>query len=84
METYWKRSAVTGRKYDYFSKDILRIINLQQVDYYMNECGIMPLDIMLSDDRNRPGKKIVLFCFSKQETKDAYDNWVKMGQNNLN
>ncbi len=79
-EEFWKRSPVTGRKYDYFSKDVLRIVNLQQVDYYMNECGIVPLDIVLSDDRKCPGKKIVLFCFSREETKQAYNQWVEMGK----
>ena len=63
-DEFWKRSPVTGRKYDYFSKDVVHLVNLAQCDYYMNECGVMPLDIMLTDDRKRPGKKIVLFCFS--------------------
>ncbi len=76
-EKFYKRSSITGRKYDYFSKDILRIINLQQVDFYMNEKGIIPLDIMLSDDRNKPGKKVVLFLFSREETKEAYSDWCQ-------
>ena len=76
-DEYWKRSPVTGRKYDYFSKDVIHILNLAQADFYMNERGIMPLDIMLSDDRKRPGKKVVLFCFSKEETKDAYIAWCE-------
>lgn len=76
-ETYIKRSPITGRKYDYFSKDIVHLVNLAQCDFYMNECGVMPLDIMLSDDRKNPGKKVVLFCFSKEETRDAYIAWCE-------
>jgi len=47
----------------------------------MNECGIMPLDIMLTDDRKRPGKKMVLFCFSKEESKEAYNLWCERDHN---
>lgn len=70
-----KRSPITGRKYDYFSKDILRIINFEQSFFYIEEFNIIPLDIILSDDRQRPGKKIVLFLFDKNETKEAYTAW---------
>lgn len=76
-QEFWKRSPLTGQKYDYFSKDILHIVNLSQVDFYMNECDLVPIDVMLSDDRKRPGKKIVLFLFSKEETKDAYTAWCE-------
>lgn len=81
-DEFWKRSPITGRKYDYFSKDIVHLVNLAQCDYYMNECGVMPLDIMLTDDRQRPGKKIVLFCFSKEETKEAYQAWCTRDHEN--
>lgn len=70
-----KRSPITGRKYDYFSKDILRIVNFEQSFFYIEEYNIIPLDIILSDDRQRPGKKIVLFLFDKNETKEAYAAW---------
>ena len=78
-EEFIKRSPVTGRKYDYFSKDVLHLVNLSQVDYYMTNFNIMPLDIVLSDDRKHPGKKIVLFMFSKEETADAYKSWIERG-----
>ena len=70
-----KRSPITGRKYDYFSKDTLRILNYYQSFYYIEEFNIIPLDIVLTDDRQRPGKKIVLFLFDKNETKEAYAAW---------
>jgi hypothetical protein len=41
----------------------------------------VPIDVMLSDDRKRPGKKIVLFLFSKEETKDAYTAWCEREHN---
>ena len=76
-DTYIKRSPITGRKYDYFSKDILHIVNFEQSFFYIEEFNIIPLDIILSDDRKRPGKKIVLFLFDKNETKEAYAAWCK-------
>ena len=76
METYIKRSAITGRTYDYFSKDIVRILNMPQAFYYIEEKDIIPLDIVLSSDRNNPSKKLIVFIFSKEETHDAYISWI--------
>ena len=72
-----KRSPITGRKYDYFGEDVLRLLNFEQCFYYIEEKGIIPLDIVLSDDRKHPGKKVVLFLFSKKETQDAYAEWCE-------
>ena len=77
MEQYIKRSPITGRKYDYFSKDIVRILNLSQIEFYVTTCDVMPLDIYISNDRKNPNKKIVVFVFSKEETQRAYDLWCK-------
>ena len=77
--SFIKRSPITGRKYDYFSDDVIRLLNFQQAFYYIEDKGIVPLDIVLSDDRKRPGKKVVLFLFSKEETKDAYNDWCMRG-----
>ena len=76
-ESYIKRSPITGRKYDYFSKDVLHIVNFEQSFFYIEEFNIIPLDIVLSEDRKRPGKKIVLFLFDREETHDAYIAWVE-------
>ena len=73
--TYIKKSPLTKRTYDYFSDDICRILNFEQAFYYIEEKGIIPLDIVLSNDRQRQGKKVVLFLFSKQETQAAYSEW---------
>lgn len=72
-----KRSTVTGRKYDYFDDDVIRLLNFHQAFFYIDEMGITPLDITLSDDRKNPGKKVVVFLFSKQETKEAYNAWCE-------
>lgn len=79
MDEYIKR-GISGRKYDYFSKDYVRILNLQQIDFYINEFNVTPIDVVISDDRKNPDKKVVLFVFKKDETYDAYDAWVKIGQ----
>lgn len=74
-ESFMKR-GISGKKYDYFSKDILRIVNLHQVDFFMQEYGLVPIDVVLSDDRKHPDKKIVLFIFEKTEKcQEAYATW---------
>lgn len=80
--TFIKRSPITGRKYDYFGDDVIRLLNFEQSFFYIEEMGIIPLDIVLSDDRKRPGKKVVLFLFSKQETQDAYKAWCEREHDN--
>lgn len=79
MDEYIKR-GISGKKYDYFSKDYVRILNLQQIDFYINEFNIVPIDVIISDDRKNPDRKVVLFVFKKDETYAAYDAWVKRGQ----
>lgn len=71
---YWKRSPITGRKYDYFDSDTIRIINFEQSFAYIN-AGVVPLDIVMSTDRKNPNKKIVLFIFSRSETEELYQLW---------
>ena len=56
---YWKRSPITGRKYDYFDKDTIRLINFEQSFAYIN-AGVVPLDIVMSTDRKNPYKKFFL------------------------
>jgi len=68
---YFKRSPITGRKYDYFDSDTIRIVNFEQSFAYIN-AGVIPLDIVMSNDRKNPNKKIVLFIFSRKETEHLY------------
>ena len=81
MDKFIKRSPITGRKYDYFGDDVIRIINFYQSFYYIDQMGIVPLDIVLSEDRKHPGKKILLFLFSKAETQEAYKSWINRKNN---
>lgn len=75
--SFIKRSPITGRKYDYFSDDTIRLLNFQQAFFYIDDMGIIPLDIVLSDDRKHPGKKVILFLFSRAETQSAYNIWCE-------
>lgn len=75
MDEFIKRSSITGRKYNYFGQNIVRLVNYYQAFYYIDEFGIIPLDIILSTDRKNPERKIILFLFDREETKDAYDSW---------
>ena len=75
MDEFIKRSSITGRKYNYFDQNIIRLVNYYQAFYYIEEFGITPLDIVLSTDRKNPERKIILFLFDRGETKDAYDSW---------
>lgn len=79
--SFIKRSPITGRKYDYFGDDVIRLVNFEQAFFYIEEKGIIPLDIVLSDDRQRRGRKIVLFLFSKAETWEAYAEWCNREHN---
>lgn len=80
MVEFMKRSNITGRKYNYFDQNIIRLVNYYQAFYYIEEFGIIPLDIQLSTDRKNPDKKIILFLFDKNETTEAYDAWCKRNQ----
>lgn len=70
-EPYYITSSVTGKSYDIFSA--IRILNIQQVAFYMNQ-GIELQDIEVSQDR-KTGLPILVFYFNKEDTKEAYDIW---------
>ena len=71
-EVYYRRSRLTGRKYNIFDRNIVRILNMQQVAFYLTQ-DLVPLDVCVSEDKN--GKNILVFLYYKDETKDAYDRW---------
>ncbi len=58
----------------YNSKDVVRIFNPKQRDLYLMN-GIMPKDIYTSID-NKTDEKILVYIFSKEETRDAYSKWL--------
>ncbi len=75
MNEYIKRSAVTGKKYDYFSKEYVRIINTKQAMAYLSNGGEL-IDIYTSRDRDT-NKPILIFVFTMESTRSLYDLWCK-------
>lgn len=73
MEECDRRSRLTGKHYNLFSDDIIRIVNMQQAMAYM-ENDVMPVDIYPSE---KDGKRILVFLFNREETRDVYDLWCK-------
>ncbi len=77
---YFRRSALSGEKYDVFDKDIVHIVNIFQAAYYCeNGCPI--LDVQLSSDR-KTGKPMLVFLFRKSATKPLFDVWCKQKEVN--
>jgi len=71
-EEFIRKSKISGRKYDVFRA--LRIINPQQCAAYL-EYGAELLDVYVSEDKD--GKRILVFLFDREGTKDLYDKWCK-------
>lgn len=74
MADEFMKRGISGKLYNYFSKDIVHIINLSQVEFY-GENNVMPIDVVISDDRKHPGKKLVVFIYEKDKTKDVFMAW---------
>lgn len=66
-------SKITGKKYRV--KDCVRILNIQQVAAYLDN-DVELLDVYVSKDRNTD-KKILVYIFNREESKEAYDLWCK-------
>ena len=75
--SYMKR-GITGKKYDYFSKDVVRILNIRQSIWYF-ENGVELLDIYLS--QREDGEKVLVFVFDKESSKPYFDLWCKRKTN---
>ena len=75
MENCDRRSRLTGRHYNPFDPDVVRIVNILQATAYMNN-DVLPIDIYVSKDR-QSDKNILVFLFSREETKEVYDLWCK-------
>lgn len=82
-ESFIKRSAITGKKYDVFD-DTIRILNPNQAAFYVSE-GVPILDVWLSEDK-KTDKPILVYLFKKADTKEVFDLWCrqKEGQNEKN
>ena len=74
-DEFIKRSQVTGKRYDYFSKDVVRILNIDQAAMYIKN-DVELIDIYTSQDRNT-GKNVLVFVFDKNSSKECYDLWCK-------
>ena len=76
MEEYIRRSKLTGKKYNVFDPDIVRIVNMQQVAYYISQ-DIMPIDVYVSLDKKDPTKKVLVYLYDKKETVEVFDRWCR-------
>ena len=76
-----KISTITGRVYD--PHDIVNILNLDQVKFYIEDMGIPLQDIKFSTSK-KMGKTIVVFLFLKKDTTIAFDRWVRRRDENKN
>ena len=74
MEEYIKISKLTGKRYNIFDPNIVRIFNMRQVAYYLSQ-DLIPLDVCVSEDKN--GKKILVYLYYKNDTKEAFDCWCR-------
>lgn len=72
--SFIKRSQVTGKKYDYFSDQIVRVLNLKQAMAYLN-FGVELLDIYTS--RDKEDRPVLVFVFDRESSREAYDLWCK-------
>ena len=68
-----KRSPVTGKKYDYFSKEYVRILNVFQAASYLN-AGLELIDLYVSNDKETQKNRLV-FVFEKEASKPYFDKW---------
>lgn len=59
---------------DYDTKEVIRVYNPKQRDLYLMN-GIMPVDIYTSI--NEDNKKILVYIFLKEDTREAYELWCK-------
>lgn len=65
------KSDTTGR--EYYPSEVVRIINSKQCAAYLAN-GATLLDIYPSRDFNT-GDSILVYIFSRKETRELYDKW---------
>ena len=59
--------------------DTMRILNPKQAAFYWDK-GIVPLDIYLSHNFETK-EPIIVYVFSRSESKTAYEEWCANGKN---
>lgn len=72
---FWKRSPITRREYDYFSDDIVRILNIDQAAAYLKN-GVELIDIYVSKDKVKD-KDLLVFVFDRESSKPFFELWKK-------
>lgn len=59
---------------DYTYNEVVRICNVKQQIFYLNN-NVYPIDIYTSyDDKNN--RKIIVMIFEKEKTKELYQKWL--------
>lgn len=71
---FYKRSALSGEKYDVFDKDLIRILNPRQSAFYVS-MSVPILDVQLSTDNL--GRPILVYIFRRSQTKEAFNLWCE-------
>lgn len=69
-------SKITGRAYEL--SEIINILNLDQVDFYINEMGVPLQDIEFSPSK-RTGRTMAIYQFKRDDTKIPFDRWCRRG-----
>lgn len=67
------RSDTTGKWYD--PKDVVRLINIKQLLYYMQH-NVEILDFYASKDF-KTNEDILVFIVNKKDSQEAYKKWLE-------
>lgn len=67
-------SDITGKNYPL--SDAVRILNVKQAFYYIKS-NVELYDLYPSNDF-KTGKEVLVFIFSKEQSKPYYEEWMKM------
>ena len=73
--SFIKRSPITGKKYDYFGTDIVRILNIDQAAAYLKN-DVELIDVYVSKDRVKD-KNVLVFVFDRESSKPFFNLWCK-------
>lgn len=76
MSEFLRYSKIIGERYNLF--ECVRIVSLPQVIFYI-ENDIPLLDVYSSKDV-KTGRKILVFLFKKEDTKEIYEEWCKKNE----
>lgn len=69
-DEFYRTSNLTGRTYNFF--ETVKIKNMNQAAAYI-ENDVFPIDVRAGREEN--GKRVIMFYFDKQESKEVFDKW---------